>query len=176
MNQLSSQLSIPLIDHRAPPFADQPRSRISPVAFWTTSLILSQDVHYENSIYEPFNRYLSSVGPSPATSENSKRPSQDAQQYGSDFLDSSKSIPIAAQDNVLQSFLFAPFSQKNCGEANKYAFLTFSLASYSHTEHGTLYKCGDFSQIFSKVVFFGRSTMFKQIAPDAKWDNKGFYE
>lgn len=101
----------------------------------------------------------------------------DIKQCGENFLNSLKGVSITAQDESLQSFLFALFSQKNRGAANKYAFLTFCfLVLYSFTEHGTLYKCSDFSQFFSKVVFFGRSTIFKRILSDAERDNKGFYE
>ena len=99
------------------------------------------------------------------------------QNTGQRLLVTLQTLSTEDQDNALQNFLFALFSQKRCGEADKYTFLSYSfLVLYSFTEHGNLRACNSFSQFFSKVVFFARGTMFNHIRAIAKRENKGNFE
>jgi len=96
---------------------------------------------------------------------------------GKTLLTALHSISTADQDRAMQSFLFSIFSQKRCGEANKYSFLAYAfLVPYSYTEHGHLQPCNIFSQYFSKTVFTGRLTIFNKITADAIRENKGYFE
>ena len=79
---------------------------------------------------------------------------------GHRLLASLKTLSFPNQDNALQDFLFTIFSQKQCGEPNKYGFPAYGfLVAYSFTEHGNLRACGYFTQYFSKVIFFARATI-----------------
>ena len=93
------------------------------------------------------------------------------------FLTALQTTSTSDQDDALQSFLFSVFSQKRCGTPDKYSFLIYSfLVLYSFSEDGTLKPCNTFSQYNSKVIFFGRSTLFNRIMSDADRDEKGFFE
>ena len=96
---------------------------------------------------------------------------------GKCFLESLQGLSVLSQDLALERFLFSLFSQKKCGEATKYDLLAYSfLVLYSFTEYGSLQACGNFSQYFSKVVFFARATIFKRILFETKGNNEGFFE
>lgn len=84
---------------------------------------------------------------------------------------------LAAQDEALQDFLFALFTHKRCGTANKFIFPTYNfLIMYSFAKEGNLKPCSVFTQYFSKVIFFGRMTLFKAITAHAKREGMGFHE
>ena len=84
---------------------------------------------------------------------------------------------ISDQDTALQDFLYSIFTQKRCGEADKYSLLAFSfLVLYSFTKDGNLQPCNTFSQYFSKTIFFARGAIFNFITAEAKREDKGFYE
>lgn len=96
---------------------------------------------------------------------------------GEQLIASLQTLSIDAQQNALQEFLFSLFSQKRCGEADKYTFLTYHfLVLYSFTENGNLRACNSFSQYFSKVIFFARAAILNRIMSVAKQKAKGSYE
>lgn len=96
---------------------------------------------------------------------------------GTAFLVALQKTSTSDQDETLQTFLFSLFSQKRCGEADKYTYLTFAfLVPYSYSDSGTLRPCSVFSQFFSQTIFFGRAAIFNCITYDAKHEKKGFFE
>ena len=77
----------------------------------------------------------------------------------------------------LQALLFAIFSQKRTGNADKYTFLAFSFAVlYSFRKEGHLDHCNNFTQSFSKIIWFARASIFKVITGEAKTKDIGFFE
>jgi hypothetical protein len=102
---------------------------------------------------------------------------QEIADAGINFLTALQTTSIPNQDAALQSFLFSLFTQKRCGEADKYTFLAFAfLVPYSFSQDGSLQACNTFSQYFSKTIFFARAAIFNRITSDAKRENKGFFE
>jgi len=96
---------------------------------------------------------------------------------GQRFIASLRKRSTDDQDEALQAFLFAVFSQKRCGAADKFSFAAYSfLVIYSFTINGTLRACGYFSQYFSKVIFFGRLAVLKAILAQVERENAGFFE
>jgi len=78
---------------------------------------------------------------------------------------------------ALQNLLFAIFSQKRTGNAEKYTFLSFSfLVLYSFKREGHLDHCSKFTQHFSKIIWFARAAIFKVITREAKDKDVGFFE
>jgi len=93
------------------------------------------------------------------------------------FLSTLRTTSTTDQDEALQNFFFAIFTQKRRGDVNKYSFLSFSfLTLYSFTEDAALQPCNVFSQYFSKTILYGRGTIFLAIVFDAKEEQKGFFE
>lgn len=102
---------------------------------------------------------------------------QEIADAGANFMTTLQTTSTSNQDAALQSLIYALFTQKRCGDANKYSFLAFAfLVPYSFREDGTLQPCNSFTQYFSKVIFFGRAAIFNSILDDAKRENKGFFE
>jgi hypothetical protein len=96
---------------------------------------------------------------------------------GRGFMRSLMGTSTRNQDEAFQTFLFSLFNQKRTGQAKKYVFLTYTfLAIYSFTEHGNLRACANFSQFFSKVIFFARAAIFNKINSHAVQEKKGFFE
>jgi len=96
---------------------------------------------------------------------------------GQKFLASLQTISTRDQDKALQDLLYSLFSQKRCGDANKYTLLTYSfLVLFSFTEHGSLRACNSLTQDFAKVIFFARAAIYNHITSVAAHENKGFFE
>lgn len=96
---------------------------------------------------------------------------------GQKFLETLQTTSIRNQDEALQDLFFALFTQKRCGDADKYSLLAYAfLVIYSFSVDGTLRPCNIFSQYFSKVVFFCRGAIFKAITAQAKKEHRGFFE
>ena len=96
---------------------------------------------------------------------------------GNQLIASLQTLSTSTQHSALQEFLFSLFSQKRCGEADKYTFLAYHfLVLYSFTENGNLRACNSFSQYFSKVIFFARAAILNRITSVAVQKEKGNYE
>ena len=96
---------------------------------------------------------------------------------GRKFLNTLHTTSISDQDEALQDLFFALFTQKRCGDADKYSLLAYAfLVIYSFSVDGTLKPCNIFSQYFSKVVFFCRGAIFNAITAQARAQNRGFFE
>jgi hypothetical protein len=96
---------------------------------------------------------------------------------GKTFLDTLRTTDILAQDAALQDFFLSLFTQKRCGEADKYSLLTYAfLVVYSFSVDGTLRRCNMFSQYFSKAAFFCRGALFNAINAQAQAEDRGFFE
>lgn len=102
---------------------------------------------------------------------------QEIADAGIKFLAALQTTSTSDQDDTIQALLLSLFSQKRCGNANKYTFLSFSfLVLYSFTEDGVLQQCNTFSQYFSKTIFFARGAVFNRILSDAIREKKGLFE
>ena len=102
---------------------------------------------------------------------------QEMADTGSNFLSALQTTSIPEQDSALQAFFYSLFTQKRCGEADKYNLLAFLfLVLYSFTRDGNLRPCNTFTQYFSKTIFFARGAIFNQITAEAKQEDKGFFE
>ena len=96
---------------------------------------------------------------------------------GQRLLDMLQTLSTRDQDSALQDFSFSLFSQKRCGEADKYTFLAYDfLVLYSFAKNGNFRACGRFTQYFSKVVFFARVMMFNHIKSVAGREMEGTLE
>lgn len=79
--------------------------------------------------------------------------------------------------DAMQNLIFAIFSQKRIGTADKYNTLVYSfLVLYSFCKDGNLNRCNMFTQYFSRVIWFGRVSIFNVITEDAEVDKLGFFE
>lgn len=79
--------------------------------------------------------------------------------------------------DALQNLIFTIFNQKRIGTADKYESLVYSfLVLYSFCRDGNLNRCNMFTQYFSRVIWFGRVSIFNIITEDAEVDCAGFFE
>ena len=102
---------------------------------------------------------------------------QEISDAGAAFLKALQTTSISDQDTTLQDFLYSLFTQKRCGEADKYSLLTFTFhVLYSFTRDASLRPCNIFSQYLSKTIFFARGAIFNRITAEAQRENKGFFE
>lgn len=79
----------------------------------------------------------------------------------------------------VQALFYAIFSQKRTACADKYVFprLAFSfLVLYAFRKEGHLDHCNNFTQSFSKLIWYARVVIFKIITGEAKIKDIGFFE
>jgi len=101
----------------------------------------------------------------------------DMSKAGAAFSRALQRSSISNQDTTLQDLLFSLFTQKRCGQTANFELLAFAfLVLYSFTKEGNLQQCNNFTQHFSKTIFFGRGAIFAHIFTEAERDNKGFFE
>jgi len=78
---------------------------------------------------------------------------------------------------ALQALLYTIFSQKRTACADKYVFLAFSfLVLYAFRREGHLDNCNNFTQSFSKLIWFARAAILNVIIEEAKIKDIGFFE
>lgn len=78
---------------------------------------------------------------------------------------------------ALQSLIFAIFSQKRTGMADKYSSLVYSfIVLYSFCKEGHLNRCNTFTQYFSRVIWFGRVSIYNAIKKKTITTGLGFFE
>jgi len=103
--------------------------------------------------------------------------SDEIKDAGSMFLAALEAGSEDEKAKSLQALLFAIFSQKRTGCADKYTFLAFSfVVLYSFRREGHLDHCNKFTQSFSKLIWFARAAIFKVITGEAKAKDVGFFE
>ena len=93
------------------------------------------------------------------------------------FLASLSTDSEDEQKESLQILFHSIFSQERTGSASKYSFLVYSfLVLYSFLREGHLDHCNKFTQSFSKLIWFARASIFKNITEEAKSANVGFFQ
>lgn len=79
--------------------------------------------------------------------------------------------------DTLQSLILAIFNQKRTGTADKYSSLVYSfLVLYSFCKEGHLNRCNTFTQYFSRIIWFGRISIYNAIKEQARKTGSGFFE
>lgn len=79
--------------------------------------------------------------------------------------------------DALQSLIFALFHQKRVGGKDKYSSAVFSfLILYAFCKEGNLNRCNTFSQYFSRLIWFGRVSIYNTIKEEAQAEGLGFFE
>ena len=103
--------------------------------------------------------------------------SDEIRDAGTRFLAVLKTDSEDDKARSIQDLLYAIFTQKRTGCADKYTFLAFSfLVLYSFRREGYLDHCNSFTQGFSKLIWFARASIFKVITAEAKTKDVGFFE
>lgn len=78
---------------------------------------------------------------------------------------------------AIQRMIFSIFSQKRTGMADKYSSLVYSFCVlYSFCKEGHLSRCNAFTQYFSRVIWFGRVSIYNTIVAEATESGLGFFE
>ena len=79
--------------------------------------------------------------------------------------------------SALQWLIFAIFNQKRIGMADKYSSLVYSfIVLYSFRREGHLSRCNEFTQYISRVIWFGRVSIYNKIKEETKETAVGFFE
>lgn len=78
---------------------------------------------------------------------------------------------------ALQPLLFAIFNQKRIGMEDKYSTLVYSfLVLYSYCKEGHLNRCNTFTQYFSRIIWFGRVSIYNAIKEEGEAKSLSFFE
>ena len=91
------------------------------------------------------------------------------------FLKELKNPNSTRAQDALQRFLLSIFTQDGQGSSH-YTFTAYKfLVFYSFRQGGSLSRSGVITQYFSKIVFFGRGAIFKEIHAKMKKKRCGFF-
>jgi hypothetical protein len=99
------------------------------------------------------------------------------EEAGSAFTEAIESGTDDDLKHALQSLIFSIFNQKRTAMADKYSSLVYSfIVLYSYCREGNLNKCNVFTQYMSRVIWFGRVSIYNRIKDETKGTNLGFFE
>lgn len=102
---------------------------------------------------------------------------EEIQDAGMAFTDAVGSGTAEDMKDALQSLIFAIFNQKRVGLADKYSTAAYSfLTLYSFCKEGNLSRCNTFTQYFSRIIWFGRVSIYNAIKEEAQVEGLGFFE
>jgi hypothetical protein len=103
--------------------------------------------------------------------------SAEIEEAGSTFTEAIRSGTDDDLKDALQSLVFSIFNQKRTAMADKYSSLVYSfIVLYSYRREGNLNKCNVFSQYMSRVIWFGRVSIYNRIKDETKGTDLGFFE